>query len=323
MTLLFSCNANSAGSSGGDSGNVKKESGRDSVSLPVFSADSAYAFVAEQVGFGPRVPGSAAHGKCAAMLEKRLKDFGAESVTVHSPVISTPYARDVKISNIFARYNSGAPRRILLLAHWDTRPVAEEDPDPEKRELPIPGANDGASGAAVLLEIARILGQNPLPKVGVDLLFVDAEDSGNHSDDMTWCLGTQAWLKDYPSGVPGAYSPEYAVLLDMVGGKDARFHREMFSDSHSPGTVNEVWAAAAAAGARDLFVNGTGGAITDDHVFFNKSGIAAIDIIESRNSRTGGFNPTWHTHADNMDNISAKTLEGVGKTLIYLLYNKK
>jgi len=323
LVALVSCNTKTAGSPGSRTDMPADSIVGEDPNIPAFLADSAYSYVAGQVAFGPRNPGSQSHSRCATFLTDKLRGFGADTVMTHTPIIDVPYAGKIRITNILARFNTAMPRRILLLAHWDTRPIAEEDPDPALRDKPIPGANDGASGAGVLLEVARILGSCAKPEVGVDILLVDAEDSGNHNDDTSWCLGTQEWLRTYPSGLPGPYSPSFAVLLDMVGAKDARFPREMFSDSFAPQIVNDVWSAAVAAGHSLTFPNARGGAITDDHVLFNKSGIPAIDIIESKNPVTGGFNPTWHTHADDMDNISVKTLEAVGETVIRLLYTQK
>lgn len=326
LTLAFAsaCNARSAGESGGKAGPSVSEKKEAAVIVPRFSSDSAYRFLSDQLSFGPRNPGSAGNARCAEYLAGTIARLGADTVITHTPAIEVPYADGkVKITNILGRFNPSNPRRILLVAHWDTRPVADEDSDPKLREKPIPGANDGGSGTAVLLEVARVLAQNPRSEIGVDILFVDAEDSGIPSENDSWCLGTQEWLKKYPSGVPGPYVPEFGILLDMVGGRNARFHREMFSDSFAPQIVDKVWSAAAAEGFSGVFVNSRGNAITDDHIPFNKAGIPTINIIESKSVSTGSFPPVWHTHADNLDNISKESLRAAGQTVLRLIYNRK
>lgn len=282
-----------------------------------FDADSAYAYVARQVAFGPRVPGSESHAQCARYLADQLARFGADTVieqTAELPEIG-------KIHNIMGRYSVHNPARVLLLAHWDTRPWADEDPDPENHSRPIDGANDGGSGVGVLLELSRQFGMKR-PDIGVDILFVDAEDSGNSGDDNSWALGTQYFTSNLPYGESGPY-PAYAILLDMVGGRDAVFAREMFSDHNVPSLVNHVWSAAARAGHGDKFVNRTGVAVNDDHLHLLRAGIPAIDIIECANPVTGAFNPTWHTMSDNIDNIDTASLRAAGETVSYLIYSEK
>ena len=197
--------------------------------------------------------------------------------------------------------------------------------DTENRNKPIPGANDGASGVGVLLEIARNLAIEA-PAVGVDILFVDGEDYGNaggFSDNQeTWCLGTQYWTKNM---VPYTKNnrPIYGILLDMVGGKNARFHREYFSNTNAPNQTVRIWSEAAHLGLKDIFVNEIGGSIVDDHIFMAKAGIPTVNIIETMNVETSNFPPTWHTHADNMDNIDRRSLDAVGKTVLNVVYKEK
>lgn len=301
-------------------------SGRTSAQAPAprevaaFDADSAYSYTARQVAFGPRVPGSEAHARCAAWIESELKRHGADSVIRQEAIADNHQGGTIPVVNLLGRFNSASPKRILLLAHWDTRPVADNDPDPSKRQTPIDGANDGASGVGVLLEIARQLGLKA-PGVGVDILLCDAEDSGSHDNDDSWAIGTRYWTEHMPYS--DGLLPEYGILLDMVGGRGAKFHREYFSQRNAAAIVDKVWATAAAIGENDRFLNSIGGAVTDDHVPVNEAGIPCIDIIECYNPQTGSFNPTWHTTADNIDNIDPATLRSAGVTVINVIYNER
>lgn len=323
LALSYACTARSAGNNGGDAVSSAVKEAAEQNQVPDFNADSAYLFLKSQLDFGPRNPGSKGNRECAEYLVNTLRRLGADTVITHTPEINIPYAGKTRICNILGRFSPNNPNRILLIAHWDTRPVADEDPNVNRQDKPIPGANDGASGVAVLLETARILAGNPGNKVGVDILLVDAEDSGTHTDDSSWCLGTQAWIEKYPNGVPGTFAPRFGILLDMVGGKGAKFHREMFSDSFAPQVVNAVWANAAQAGYASVFVNERGNAINDDHIPLNKAGIPTIDIIENKSDANGSFSPTWHTHEDNLSNISRQTLKAAGQTVLQTIYTQK
>lgn len=297
--------------------------------VPAFCADSAYQAVAAQVAMGPRVPGSDAAAVCAGWIADRLRAAGADTVMVQTGTATRFDGLSLALRNVFASFRPDAPRRILLLAHYDTRPWADMEADPVRRMQPIPGANDGASGVAVLLEMARVMAAAP-SAVGVDMLFVDGEDSGYGEliapEGMpepadSWCLGTQMWAASRPYA-PGR-APAYAVLLDMVGGPDARFHREQFSDAAAARVVDRIWAEAAALGYADYFPNARGGAVVDDHVYVNRLGIPAVDIIESFNPATGSFPPAWHTHADDLPAIDPQSLARVGTTLLNLIYKEK
>lgn len=290
------------------------------VAAAEFNADSAYAYVARQTEFGPRVPGTDAWRACGGWLADKLKELGVENVTTQRGEAATCDGTRIPLMNISGQIRPDAGRRVLLLAHWDSRPWADHDGDAANRRKPIDGANDGASGVGVILEIARALkGQADGP--GVDILFVDGEDYGPHADGGgddgdCWALGTQYWLAE-PTLDLGAVRA--AILLDMVGGRDARFHKEYFSNLYAREVVDKVWKAAKAAGYGDRFDSAVGGAITDDHVYFLREGVAAIDIIESANPTTGSFNPTWHTLDDNISNIDRATLGAVGETVIRAL----
>lgn len=290
---------------------------RQSAPLPTFQQDSAVAYVATQVAFGPRAPRTKAHDACGRWLASELRRHGADTV-----IEQRANLKDFgPICNIMGRFNLAAGRRILLLAHWDTRPVADADPDPGNHDKPIDGANDGASGVGVLLEAARLMGSQ-MPATGVDILLVDAEDSGTEGDDESWARGTRYWVENMPYG-RSEPMPEYAVLLDMVGGRNAVFPIEQFSQAYAPRTVAKVWQTAASNGLGDRFVNRTGGGVNDDHVPLLKAGIPAIDIIETDHPATGSFNPTWHTMADNMENIDPATLGAVGKLITLLIYSEQ
>lgn len=285
-----------------------------------FSADSAYLHIQNQLGFGPRIPATEPHAACVRYIIDRFEAYGADTVMTQRTVTDNYRGGTVPVVNILARYNSDAPRRILLLAHYDTRPQADEDPVEANRTRPVPGANDGASGVAVLLEIARLLGQEH-PDVGVDLLMVDAEDGGNNSDERSWCIGTQAWIASEP--YRSTTVPDYAVLLDMVGAEGARFRREMVSDRFARHVNDRVWAVAQASGFGDIFVNERGGAVTDDHLFLNRAGLPTVDIIDADHPATGAFPPNWHTVADDISGISTATLKAVGQTVTNLIYSEK
>lgn len=283
----------------------------DNISI-TFDADSAYEYIKRQVDFGPRVPNTVAHDKCADWLVSELQRHGA-SVIRQRADLKDAFGNTIKACNIFGQINPESTDRILLLAHYDTRPWADEDPDSSKHDTPIDGANDGASGVGVLLEVARQLHAAD-SKTGVDFLFLDAEDSGVSDDEDSWALGAQYFAKHLP--VSG-YAPQAAILLDMVGAENARFHREYFSQQGAPQLAQDFYAAAHRAGHGDYFPNSLGSAVNDDHIPLLQAGIPAIDIIDYRPG--DGFAPTWHTTADNLSNISKATLQAVGRSLLLYL----
>lgn len=290
---------------------------------PEFNADSAYSYVAHQVAIGPRVPGTDEHKECSQYIELELARHGADTVWTQSATVTTHTGATVPMRNIMAQFNASAPKRILIAAHYDTRPWADNDPDESRRDQPIAGANDGASGVGVILELARNIGALH-PETGVDFLLTDVEDSGSSGEgntEATWSLGTQYWA-DHSPYTP-ATRPAFGIVLDMVGGRDARFHREYTSDRLARGIVDKVWGTAAKSPYADRFPNYTGGAIVDDHLYINGAGIPCIDIVECANASTGSFPPTWHTHDDNMENIDPATLKAVGETVMSVIYNEK
>lgn len=281
-----------------------------------FDADSAYSYVERQVGFGPRVPNTEAHRRCGEWLAGELRRHGAK-VTEQRATLKAFDGTDLKALNIFAQYNPEARSRVLLLAHWDCRPWADQDPDPGNHDKPVDGANDGASGVGVLLEIARQLG-NKAPGKGVDILFVDAEDWGTDGDEESWALGARHFMENLP--VEG-YMPDEAILLDMVGGKDAVFCREYFSEQAAPALAQAIWGIAAQRGYGNMFQNRMGGAVTDDHVQLIAHGIPTIDIIEYHPENESGFNSRWHTTRDTMEGISSQTLKAVGEVVMQYVGN--
>ena len=317
----------------GKSGNTVVATETVSEQLPAakvlpFNSDSAYRLIERQLDFGYRVPGTESHDRCGEWLAAELAARGADTVMVQRGEVTAWNGDRLPIANIMGRWNPDAADRVLLLAHWDSRPWADNETDNVKRDQPIPGANDGASGVAVLLELARNLKASEIDK-GIDILLVDAEDYGTpehasvwsgESED-SWCLGTQYWLENMPEFKGRTGKPAYAILLDMVGGYNAKFHREYFSNRLASKIVDKVWSAAAQAGHGDRFVNADGSPVTDDHVYLLKSGIPAIDIIECNNAETGTFNPTWHTHADGIGAIDRATLGVVGETVAQVLVN--
>lgn len=289
-----------------------------------FNVDSAYAFVARQVAFGPRVPGTPAHEQCGAYLAEKLRSFGADTVIEQRATVTAFNGDVLPINNIFASFNSQATNTVLLVAHWDTRPWANMEASITDRTKPILGANDGASGVGVLLEIARNLSIK-MPECGVDILLVDAEDYGSSdgftNNDRSWCLGSQYWVKNMPYS--SVNRPTYGILLDMVGGIDAKFHREHFSHNNAKMPTVKVWGEASVLGYDGVFINKVGGAVVDDHVFITEAGIPTTDIIENINDVTGTFPATWHTLDDNMNNISKSSLDAVGKTVLNVIYKEK
>lgn len=285
-------------------------SAETTLSAAPFDADSAYAYVERQVAFGPRVPGTEAHRRAGEWLAAELRRHGAEVILQKTDLTAFDGTR-LPAVNIFGRFNPEASQRILLLAHWDCRPWADKDPDPTRRKEPVDGANDGASGVGVLLEIARQLGVSDSGK-GVDILFVDAEDWGTDNNENSWALGTRYFVENPPVD---DYRPHEAILLDMVGGEGARFCREYFSQQTAPALNDAIWRTGSALGYNSLFINRMGGAVTDDHIQLIEHGIPAIDIIEFNPDAESGFNPRWHTTSDNMEGIDRATLKAVGETV--------
>jgi glutaminyl-peptide cyclotransferase len=303
----------------------RQEKLKDLITPPDFNADSAYFFIKQQVDFGPRVPGSEAHKKCAFFLEKKLKNYGME-VLLQKAELAVFTGKKVPAINIIGRYLPEEKNRILLMAHWDTRPFA--DRDKEKRTQPIDGANDGASGVAVLLEIARQihLAENK-PPIGIDIIFFDVEDYGQPQETMmldksnTWCLGSQHWARNPHVS---DYRAKYGILLDMVGAKNAIFPKEGHSMHYAAPVVEKVWKTAARLGYAKYFIdNRDYRGLTDDHYYINTiAHIPSIDIVHY-DPYKNDFGDFHHTHKDNMSIIDKETLYAVGHTLLDVVFNEK
>lgn len=294
------------------------------VTVPKFKGDSAYYFVERQVKFGPRVPNTSAHAKTADFLVNRFTQYKAK-VAVQEFEATTFDNEKLKLKNIIASYNPEVKKRILLAAHWDTRPFA--DKDKTQKDAPFDGANDGASGVGVLLEVARVLGSSALPSVGVDIILFDGEDWGEHEGEEKvplpegqsswWCLGSQYWAKNRHQK---NYSAYYGILLDMVGANRSQFYREEVSLEYAGQTVAKVWDAAAKLGYSDYFVKQNVGSITDDHLYINQlAKIPMIDIVHYQ-AGIGFFGDYHHTTKDNLSLISKETLQAVGATLLNVVY---
>jgi len=296
------------------------------VAVPEFNADSAYSYIKSQQAFGPRVPNTKAHEKCAAWLYEKLNSWAME-VMVQKGKVAAYNGTMLSFQNIIASWMPETHNRILLAAHWDSRPYADHDPEPGNRRTPIEGINDGASGVAVLLEIARNLSLKT-PPIGIDIILFDVEDYGppqdqpsNENTDEQWCLGSRYWSNNPHK--PG-YSARYGILLDMVGAANATFLMEGVSMHYAEEIVRLVWATGNRIGYSSFFLYEPGGYITDDHGPINKiRNIPTIDIIHlDRNSPTGFF-PQWHTLNDNMDFIEKTTIKAVGQTVLTVIYEEK
>ncbi len=289
-----------------------------------FNADSAYAFTAKQVSFGPRVPGTQAHAQCARWLIDKLKTY-SDTVYIQKFKARTYDGVTRNGINIIGSLNPKATTRVLLLAHWDSRPFADHDPNPENYKKPIDAANDGASGVAVLLEMMRQF-KLKNPEKGVDVLLVDLEDWGppdfeqHEYKEENWGLGSQYWAKN--PHVP-AYQANWGILLDMVGAKNVQYKKEYYSLTYARYVVDIVWQTARNLGYDDVFVNKKGGAISDDHIFINRyRKIPTIDIIHlDSHSSNGSFFEYWHTLGDTMDKIDKNSLFVTGKVVGTVVYN--
>ena len=298
---------------------------------PEFSADSAYAYCKAQCDFGPRTMNSEAHERCGEWIVAKFRQFGL-AVVEQKATLKGYDGTPLKATNIIASYTpkqstEGLPR-ILVCAHWDSRPWADNDPDSANWRKPVVAANDGASGVAVILELARLVSQADSLAVGIDFVCFDAEDWGvpqwsdaNDSGD-SWALGAQHWAANPHTK---DYSARFGVLLDMVGGSGAKFFREGMSLHYAPEIVEKVWNAARVVGYSSLFPNSQGGMVTDDHIPVNdKLGIPTIDVIPYYEScPQSSFGPTWHTVGDTMENIDPNTLKAVGQTMVQVLFSEK
>lgn len=320
VLILIACGAGKKTNKDNESENVQKQS----IDVPVFNADSAYGFVKRQVDFGPRVPNTKAHAKCLEYLQEKLESYGAE-VTIQNGKGTLYNNKSIDIKNIIGSFNPSATHRVLLAAHWDSRPYADQDQDATKHKTPILGANDGASGVGVLLEVARNLATIP-QSIGVDIIFFDVEDygepafhNGKHSQDGGWCIGSKYWAKNPHIA---DYKANYGILLDMVGAPSAKFYKELYSIRYAKWVVDKVWKKAIESGFDGYFVNRNGGMVIDDHIPVNEiRNIPMIDIIHYDPNTESGFNRHWHTVKDDMNNIDRNTLYAVGQTVINVIFD--
>lgn len=299
---------------------------------PEFNADSAFAYAEKQCSFGPRTMNSEAHDKCGEWIQAKFKELGCK-VSTQKADLKGYDGTILHCTNIIASYNPEAETRILVCAHWDSRPWADADPDSSNWHEPVMAANDGASGVAVMIELARQLNLLKGKKgqlssnFGVDFICFDAEDWGvpSWSDAQdtgdSWALGAQYFASHMPKG----YEARYGILLDMVGGEGATFYVEGMSKQYAPAIVDKVWSAAEAAGFSGLFPRDDGGMVTDDHIPLNQTAhIPTVDIIPYYpNFDRSSFGPTWHTVDDTMEHIDRSVLKAVGQTVIQVLFSER
>ena len=314
LITIISCNSKQ------DKVTIKKSKVR--IEVPNFNSDSAYFFVERQVSFGPRVISSKAWDQCSKYLTNKLESYGAKVIVQQAP-ITTYDQKKHTLRNIIGSYSPEKNNRIALFAHWDSRHVA--DYDTINTSQPILGANDGGSGVGVLLEIARNINLKN-PKIGVDIIFFDAEDYGQPENSKfptmndSWCLGSQYWSKNPHKQ---NYFAKYGILLDMVGGKDAEFWQEGISSYYASNIIKKVWDIAHNIGYSNFFIYKKSPQIMDDHYYVNTiTGIPTIDIIEYDPFSKTNFNKHWHTHADNMNNVDRETLKAVGQTVMRVIYSE-
>ncbi len=293
------------------------DKGRD---VPSFSSDSAYSFIEKQLENGPRVPNTYGHVKTREYLTKTLKAYAGSNAVFTQHFQSEGYSSDtLQLANVIAAFNTASADRIMLAAHWDTRPRADQDTT--RTVDAIAGADDGASGVGVLLELARMFSENP-PPIGVDIVLFDGEDYGTSGDLSNYFLGSRYWSVNPP--VPG-YSPRFGILLDMVGAENAYFPKEEYSIAYAPNLMNEIWSIAGEKGFGDIFLDEVGAAVLDDHyIVTNETKIPMIDIINHTRGADGNirFAPHWHTHQDDLPIIDKNTLQVVGEVLLELIYNR-
>ena len=309
----------------------QQQSSTTNSQLSTFSADSAYTYIAQQLAFGARVPGTQAHEACGDWLVNELARHGAQVKNQHGTM--TNYAgKPQAIRNIVAILEGNTSHAILLCAHWDCRPWSDEEELYEDRFEPVMGANDGASGVGVILEMVRQLALRKakgefIPTVQV--VFFDCEDMGTPAHftgsqrDHTWCLGSQYWAQQLKIQ-NSKFKINYGVLLDMVGDPSATFPKEYFSMQYARGYVEQLWRTAQRLGYGRYFVQQTTYyPITDDHYYVNTiAGIPCVDIIDYKTNTETGFAEWWHTQHDDIQNINKQTLQAVGETVLTTICSK-
>ncbi len=316
ISILTACQGSQAGKSTQQADTTASQAVQSEVPRATLDVDSVYSYIEIQVGYGSRVPGTAGHRATGDWIVSKLRGWGYD--VVEQPVQGKDYyGKPVSGRNLIATRDASRTPRLLLMAHWDTRPVADMDGDPARRSQPILGADDGGSGVALLLEMARQWRDRPLG-VGVDFVFFDLEDGGSSGDDESWCQGSQHWART--PHIPG-YRAQYGILLDMVGARGARFYWEHHSLRYAAPLLKELWSVGRELGWGHYFVNSKGSAILDDHVpVIEHRGIPSVDIVNY--SPEGAFGAHWHTHGDDLDNIDRETLRAVGETVMTTIERK-
>lgn len=297
---------------------------KERVVPPDFNADSAYAFTKYQADLGPRTAGSKAHAAAVKWMSEKLKGYGA-TVFVQDGVVTTFDQKRWNAKNVIASFNPDVKSRVMLCAHFDSRPFCDNDSLEANKNKSCPGVNDGASGVAVLMEIARnIAAKNTA--IGIDIVLFDMEDYGQQDGtkyppmENSWCLGSQYWAQNPHK--PG-YFANYGILLDMVGGKGATFYKEGQSIYFAGNIVDKVWSTASTLGYSNYFIPEPYGEFTDDHVYVNRlTNIPTIDII-SYDKNNSEFFSHHHKLGDDMNNIDKATLKAVGQTVMEVIYNEK
>jgi hypothetical protein len=275
--------------------------------VPPFDEARAFADLETQFRLGPRMPGTEAHDQCREWMAGRLAKAGGK--VEQQAFDDTVYGRPYRFTNVRARFGPTTGPWIVLGAHWDTRPFADQDPDTARRRLPVPGANDGASGVAVLLEVARALGQTA-PPVGVEIVLFDGEDLGEHGDVEGYCRGSRHYV-----AALGHPRPQLAIVVDMVGDKDLELHYEQNSHNAAPNIVARLWSGGGKVNA-PAFKSDLRHNVYDDHGPFLEAGIPGVDIID--------FDyPAWHTTGDDLSQVRAASLGQVGRTLLWYVYTSE
>jgi len=307
--LLYSC-------SGEESGLEFREQGN---TVPEFNSGNAFQFIEDQLALGPRVPGSDGQREAITYFRDHFRTTAGNRNVYVQQFEQEIYGQTLPFFNLIASFGSENEDRIVIAAHWDSRPRADKDSD--DRDQPIPGADDGGSGVAVLMELANIFAEHDLP-IGVDIILFDGEDYGEEGDLANYFIGSRYWSQNPP--VPN-YSPRFGVLLDMVGGEGAIFPKEGHSLSFAPNLVDEIWSIAKEKGYGDLFLDKRGGRVADDHIIVEQyTGIPMINIIHHDVKESGEieFPPYWHTHNDDIGIIDRDVMQAVGEVMLELIYNR-
>ena len=315
---LFSC--------GGRTGKAQQQDTIPMQPCPQFVAENAMQLIKAQCGFGPRVPGTAAWKECGDSIVAWFSFLGLD-VEEQNTTVTIYDGSTFPCRNITASLNPESLDRILLCAHWDSRPWADNDPDEQNRRSPVMAANDGASGVAVLLELARILSEDKSIKTGIDFVCFDAEDCGTpqwddaerNESESTWCLGSKQWAREAANR---DYKARFGILFDMVGGRGSTFSKEGISMYYAQPVTELLWHIAQQIGYGHYFPMRDGGSIVDDHVNVNQiAKVPCLDIVPYHTDGPSSFGPTWHTSSDTPDNIDPNVLEAVGQSVLQLIYN--